>query len=298
LTYQVKKFDLYCSIILLKALAHLLNSTNSPVKPKLRIVLFLTIAFVWSWVSWFIGLHFISSGVNDKTIKPFITFLFIGIYGPMLSAIATTWRFDGLAGVARLLKKLTIWKAPLIIYLVILFLPLIIPAISIGLYRLFYGSVGRFDVHAVALIPIYLWAALRLGPLGEELGWRGFLLPELQRSFSPVKSSLIIGIVWTCWHIPLFFGPIGTAVSGAPVTIVSVLFFYIFVTCLACIYTWLVNRSHGSVLTALLIHLFINAGLVMLFFPDLAAHSKQLYYFSAPVFIAFTLYLGLKTRFK
>ena len=216
----------------------------------------------------------------------------------MLSAIITTLCFNGITGIAELLTKLTLWRAPYVVYLVILFLPLVIPAISIGLYKLFYGSTGRFDVHATALLPLYLWAALRAGPLGEELGWRGFLLPKLQHSFSPVKSSLIIGVIWTCWHIPLFFAPIGTAVSGAPVTIGSVSFFFLFVTCLACIYTWLVNRSKGSVLIAILIHLCFNAGLLMLYFPDLSSHSKQLYYLSAPVFVAFTLYLGLKTGFK
>jgi len=145
------------------------------------------------------------------------------------------------------------------------------------------------------LVPVYLWSALRFGPLGEELGWRGFLLPELQRSVSAFNSSLIIGIIWASWHIPLFFAPFGTAVSGAHLTIFSILFFYFFVLCLSCIYTWVVNRSDGSVLMSLLIHLFINAGLIMLFFPDLNSHTKEIYYFSAPVYFMVATFLVLKT---
>ena len=54
------------------------------------------------------------------------------------------------------------------------------------------------------MIPTILWAGLFAGPLGEELGWRGFLLPEFQKRFPNLKSAIIIGIVWFIWHIPLF----------------------------------------------------------------------------------------------
>ena len=43
--------------------------------------------------------------------------------------------------------------------------------------------------------------------IGEELGWRGFLLPTLQTRLSAIASALIIGLIWFCWHIPLFWAP-------------------------------------------------------------------------------------------
>lgn len=46
---------------------------------------------------------------------------------------------------------------------------------------------------------------LILGPLGEEIGWRGFVLNELQKKHSPLMSALLIGIVWGFWHTPLWF---------------------------------------------------------------------------------------------
>ncbi|MEO4053937.1 type II CAAX endopeptidase family protein [Solibacillus sp. CAU 1738] len=42
------------------------------------------------------------------------------------------------------------------------------------------------------------------GPLGEELGWRGFVLVELQKKFSPLKSAIIVGVAWGFWHAPLW----------------------------------------------------------------------------------------------
>jgi|ERR1700761_6004062 len=278
---------------------HLLPPNSFKTNPiTFRIAAFLAIVFGWSWISWIVAHHVIGPGFNDKTARSFLIFLFIGLYGPFVGAIVTTWYFDGFREVVHLLKKYTIWKAPLVVYLVTFLLPIIIPAITVIIYHFLYGNVGRVDMNAGSLIPLYLWAALRGGPMGEELGWRGFLLPELQRSFSPVASSLLIGFIWTCWHIPLFYLPVGTAISGGPVTLGPVIFFYVFVTCLACIYTLLVNRSQGSVFIAVLIHLFINAGILMLFFPDLVAHSKQLYYLSAPVYIVITAFLCLKTRLR
>ena len=43
------------------------------------------------------------------------------------------------------------------------------------------------------------------GPLGEEIGWRGFALMELQKKHSPLKASIIIGFWWGMWHLPIWF---------------------------------------------------------------------------------------------
>lgn len=43
------------------------------------------------------------------------------------------------------------------------------------------------------------------GPLGEELGWRSYVLTDLQQTCSPLKSAIIVGILWGFWHTPLWF---------------------------------------------------------------------------------------------
>ena len=103
-----------------------------------HIFVFLVIAFVWSWFNWFIGLRYLYDGVTDSSFLKFITFLFIGLYGPSISAMLTSFYFGGIRSVVDLLKKLMLFRASIMVYLVIVFLPLITAAISIGLYKLFY----------------------------------------------------------------------------------------------------------------------------------------------------------------
>ncbi|MFT3949610.1 MAG: type II CAAX endopeptidase family protein [Agriterribacter sp.] len=261
-------------------------------------LVFLLIAFLWSWIFWLIGLHHLSAGITDETMDRFARYFYIGVYGPSISAIITTYYFDGFRGVIALLKKLLLWKTSLVIYLVIFFLPLLLIAAGIGIHALFIDNVGHFDRSAITAAPLVLWAALFAGPLGEELGWRGFLLPAFQNSYSPVKSSLIIGVIWYCWHIPLFFAPFGTLVSGATLTILPLITYLAMIVCLSCLCTWAVNRSKGSVLIAILTHLFANAGLGLLFFPQMRDSYKLIYLLSTPAIIIFTLFIAIRTRLR
>lgn len=67
------------------------------------------------------------------------------------------------------------------------------------------GMMPSFTISSLGMF-IYLFAKnLFAGPLGEELGWRGFALNELQKKHSPIKSSIIIGFWWGLWHLPIWF---------------------------------------------------------------------------------------------
>jgi len=91
------------------------------------------------------------------------------------------------------------------------------------------------------------------GSLNEEPGWRGFAVPRLQKRFSPVETGLIIGFIWTIWHLPLHltgFYPIGMA---------PFLLRFIYNIPIGVIFTWLYNRSKGNLFACILLHTSINA---------------------------------------
>jgi len=263
---------------------------------KNKLYVFLTLTFLWSWTNWFIGLNYLLDGINQESISKFITVFFIGVYGPALSSIFTTLFFDGFKGVFELIKKFFIWKVPLKYYIYIIALPLIFVLIAIGLYNQFVGDIGAFDKTAYISIPTILLAGSYAGPLGEELGWRGFLLPELQKSFPNLKTAIVIGVIWFLWHIPLWWAPFGTLVSGSPITFLPVFTYFVMLICLSIIITWLVINSKGSVLIAFLFHLSINAGIALMFFPEINADFKNVHLLSSIPMVLFTIYLISKKK--
>lgn len=263
-----------------------------------KTILFLTITFLWSWTFWLIGLNYLEEGITQESINKFLIFFFAGVYGPTTSAILTTLFLDGFKKLLDLLKKYLIWKVPLKIYLSVVFLPILFVIVGILLYHFFIGNIGNFDKMAFVSIPTILWAGFYAGPLGEELGWRGFLLPEFQKRFSNLQSAILIGIIWFTWHIPLFWAPFGTLVSGEAITFLPVFTYFIMLICLSIIITWLVTNSRGSVLIALLFHLSINSGIALLFFPELNVDFKKVHLLSSVGMILFTGILIMNDKLK
>ena len=141
---------------------------------------------------------------------------------------------------------------------------LLFPAASLlgsGLVILIGGDLGA-QPHALAeaswtgILIVFAVTLLFGGPLGEEIGWRGWLLPTLQVRLSPLLSSLIIGLVWGLWHLPLhlrgmYDGDMGPGLAGFLLRIAS--------SCLlAVLFTWLYNRARGGLLVVILLHTSVN----------------------------------------
>ncbi|MEL0456643.1 CPBP family intramembrane glutamic endopeptidase [Flavobacteriaceae bacterium SZ-1-7] len=263
-----------------------------------KTITFLTITFLWSWTFWIIGLDYLKAGISQETIGKFLKVFFAGVYGPAVSALVTTFFYDGFKGTLSLLKKLFVWKTPFKIYTFIILAPIIFVLLGIAIYSIFIGDIGNFDKMAFLSIPTVLWAGLYAGPLGEELGWRGFLLPEFQKTFSNLRSAIFIGIFWFAWHSPLFWAPFGTLVSGAPISFLPVATYFLMIICLSIMITWLVINSKGSVLVAILFHLSINAGIALLFFPELNLDFKKVHLLSSIGMLIFTGILIAKNKLE
>jgi membrane protease YdiL (CAAX protease family) len=102
------------------------------------------------------------------------------------------------------------------------------------------------------LFGVFVYVLFLGGALGEEPGWRGFALPRLQSLHGPLVGSLILGVLWALWHLPLFWTPWNT------LTALNIVVFVLAATCLAIMYTRVFNNTKGSVLMAILIHAAFN----------------------------------------
>ena len=99
--------------------------------------------------------------------------------------------------------------------------------------------------------------ALFFGSLSEELGWRGFALGRLQSTQNAFVSSIILGVIWFCWHLPLFFVN-GTTQKLWGFGSVGFFGFFLFLMASTFIITWAYNRNRKSLLSAVLIHCISN----------------------------------------
>lgn len=195
-----------------------------------------------------------------------------------LSGIITSFILKQKAGVKELFKRFRFWapelstKSGIKIWLQAIFL-----AVGINLlYSILMNYVSDVEPQEFFKInTIYTFRELIFifitsiffdgGGLMEEIGWRGFALPRLQMKFTPLKSSIILGVIWSLWHIPvkLVFSPWSYFLS----------FYFIFtlICILYCIViTYFYNRLGGSILIGVAFHGLMNdsTGLKRIFNSD------------------------------
>jgi len=121
-----------------------------------------------------------------------------------------------------------------------------------------------------------------IAPLWEEIGWRGFAQPRMQRLHGPAVGSLILGALWGVWHLPFFFGPL--AQTGPEASLISasiaLVEFSIGLMGLSVVMTWVLNNCGGSTLLAILLHAaFDSSGLaLMVLFPSIAPYYLPVHY--------------------
>ena len=173
----------------------------------------------------------------------------LAVWAPAISAILLVLWYGGLPGLRRYLARLLLWRAPIGWYLLLL---IGLPAIS------YLGAAlgGTLTREALAQPPVAELLALMgfmliLGPM-EELGWRGYALPLLQRRLAPVWAGLVVGVVWALWHVPAFF------LSGTPQSGWDVMPFLMGATAVSVILTGFFNAARGSILVAILFHWQLN----------------------------------------
>src|SRR5690606_27605256 len=226
--------------------------------------------------------------------KRTLMFFLLGAYAPSIVALLLTLYLDGTAGVKNLLKRLVMWRVGFLWTLLALVIGPVIYALAVFIYAGNGGVLGAVNVGLLPWIPVVFLFSVLLGPLAEELGWRGFVLPCLDAKNKFISSSIIIGLIWGAWHIPLFWAVIGTSVSGFPVSIESVGLFFLAAIGTSFFYVWMFNKTMGSVFIAVLIHLSWNASgnITGMLFPEMNA-TQKLELFNYPVAIVWIILLIL-----
>jgi hypothetical protein len=115
-------------------------------------------------------------------------------------------------------------------------------------------ATGDWPAFGTVPIALMLGATLLSTPVqaGEEIGWRGYALPRLTVQLGPRLASLLLGVIWALWHLPLFF------IAGTTTTGQSFAVYLTSVIALSVALAWVYQRTGGSLLLVMLMHAAIN----------------------------------------
>ncbi len=195
-------------------------------------------------------------------------FFFLAVYGPTLAGLILLLGHKGWrAGLAELWRGVIAPGRPLswIVWLAVSLALLPLGWLTVNLLaQIGLGGqpVGLADAALLTSVPVLLVTTTALladpGPIGEEYGWRGYLLPRLLVLAGPLRASILIGLIWGIWHLPVFFFP-GTNQSG-------VSFVFMLANWIGCsiIMTWIFIRTGGNwLLSGVVVHAAINTSLAI-----------------------------------
>jgi len=208
---------------------------------------FVLATFVFTWLLQAPGIVAMRSG--EVPSAGLMLLMGLGSAGPSLVALGFNWaeRRFGWGEMRPKTKPRISWKLALFA----LFFPMGTHLLGSGVLRM----LGLYDAQHW-LYPPLLGTEIAIAivaPLGEEFGWRGYALPRLQTRWSPLRASLIIGLVWALWHIPTLFVP-----GARGVTPFELSLYLVAQVASSVVYTWLYNVSGGSIVGPLLAHLGIH----------------------------------------
>ena len=220
---------------------------------RLALPSFFALAFAISWAAWLPPALAPGSGPDAAT-------RLLGAFGPSLAAAAMTLALLGGAGLRRLLGGLIRWRVAFGWYAFALLQPPLFALAGLGVHVALGGTAPDYRSAAVysvlppeaaaagplfLALPYFLQQLLFSSPLGEEIGWRGFALPRLQPPLGALGASVVLGLVWGAWHLPLW---LADASAGS----LAVSFLEIIVQ--AVLFTWLYYGTGGSLLLCLAYH--------------------------------------------
>ncbi len=196
----------------------------------------------------------------------------LGGFVPALAALILTGVNDGRPGIEKLIAQLFRWRVGVQWYLVAVLGPVALVTMAVLLSKLLSGSAQSLDVsRLIARLPAQGLMLVVIGLYelavvwGEELGWRGYAQPRLQDGYSALVASVIVGLLWGLWHLPVFWIPDSIQYG------ISIPFFVVASVGYGILYAWIYNSTGGSVLLVCLVHAADNLVVMYsnLFFPSI-----------------------------
>ena len=223
-------------------------------KTKNNVLVFILIAFGFSWLFWVPEALIAQNIWNAPDGVRNVLALNLGAWGPLIGAFLTTLIYQRGAGVRELLKRGLMVGLGKWWWVVLFIFPVLIGA-ALGISVLLGNPSPVFEVlQKPAELPVALVFIFFLGgPLQEEFGWRGYAFEGLRERYSSLVAAILAGLMWGLWHLPLFFVPRAEDYYNNPI------WGLLLTTVLAgIILAWIYVNTNGSIFAAMLGHTMFN----------------------------------------
>jgi membrane protease YdiL (CAAX protease family) len=240
-------------------------------------------------------IDFANSGVLPVKVPQVVSLTFG--WGIIFASLIMTGVTLGRGAVIALLRRFLLWRVNWVWYLIAFLLyPAVFSTAVLARAALTqtgpdFSSVMAHDIFGasanlpVLIIPFFL---VDLFANGEEMGWRGYVLPRLQARHSALVSSLIVGVVWGFWHLPRYLAPEHT--GSFPLLMVKAMADSV-------IYTWLYNNTRGSLLLTAILHAAGNtAGVFLPMANTLSGANMDVYVLAAAFLILIAVTISVSAR--
>jgi len=212
------------------------------------LVWFFSLTYLVTWALFFaaIALPHGSPETDESFTAIRSALLFTGTIAPALLALA-------MSGKQRLLEGRFQWQVSIRFYFFALFYMAAIKFVVALTYRIITGSWLQFAPWSLGEVVVAITISTPI-QAGEEIGWRGYALPRLADRFGIALGSILLGFIWACWHLPLFF----LKVPGNDEYGQSFPVWALGVTGLSVAIAWLYAHTGGSLLLTMLMHSAVN----------------------------------------
>jgi len=216
---------------------------------------FFALTFLIAWSIW-LPLGILAPGN--------ILFTLPGAWAPTISALILIGLSEGRNGIRQFLKRVLRWRVGFQWYLIVLFGVAVIAYLAIGLGTLFGVPAPEITLPnglpreaLIGFLPIFFLINIFVGgPLAEDIGWRGYILPKMRERMTALNASLIIGGLWAVWHLPYFIFPGWNAATGN----IPFHWFALLTASWSVLFAWVYVNTE-SVLMPVLFHAAINTTL-------------------------------------
>lgn len=212
-----------------------IDTTDGPHSIRAPLITFLALAFPLSWYPWVLAL------LQHRTTGP-------NPLGVFLAALITAGIFARWRGARDLLLGLVRFRAPLLVWAVAILVPVAAVGASCAIAMQQGVTFQSQPIPWSDLLDRFVFTFLFVA-LGEEPGWRGTLLPLLQRRFHPLVATLVLCPIWAIWHLPLMGSEFAWPLVPA---------FLVSLVGGAIVLSWIYNASKGSIVLPMIMHALLN----------------------------------------